>query len=308
MITLSRDKLAGVWSATPTPFNDDMTLDEASVERMVEHHLRLGVKGLFLAGTCGEGAWMPDATRRALVRATRKASAGRLAIAVQVTDNSSARILDNIGMAAEDGADVAVIAPPYFLLNATPDNILALYQEAIRGSHLPVGVYDRGKLGAVVVPDEVLANIYAEDNVVLVKDSSSDDGRREIALEARRKRPELLLLNGNEFKCVDYLAAGYDGLLLGGGIFNGYLAGLIMQAVKSGDLTTANALQERMNTIMYAVFGGESITCWLAGQKRLLVEMGIFSTWRHFLRYPLTPECEQDIKRIVKEEADVLFP
>lgn len=308
MAALSRDKLAGVWSATPTPFNDDMTLDEASVERMVEHHLRLGVKGLFLAGTCGEGAWMPDSTRRALVRATVKASAGRLVIAVQVTDNSSARILDNIAMAAEDGADVAVIAPPYFLLNATPDNILALYQEAIRDSSLPVGVYDRGKLGAVVVPDEVLANIYAEDNVVLVKDSSSDDGRREIALEARRKRPDLLLLNGNEFKCVDYLAAGYDGLLLGGGIFNGYLAGLIMQAVKSGDLTTANALQERMNTMMYAVFGGESIACWLAGQKRLLVEMGIFSTWRHFLRYPLTPECEQDIKRIVKEEADVLFP
>ncbi|NSW56367.1 MAG: dihydrodipicolinate synthase family protein [Armatimonadetes bacterium] len=308
MAALSRDKLAGVWSATPTPFNDDMTLDEASVERMVEHHLRLGVKGLFLAGTCGEGAWMPDSTRRALVRATVKASAGRLVIAVQVTDNSSARILDNIAMAAEDGADVAVIAPPYFLLNATPDNILALYQEAIRDSSLPVGVYDRGKLGAVVVPDEVLANIYAEDNVVLVKDSSSDDGRRKIALEARRKRPDLLLLNGNEFKCVDYLAAGYDGLLLGGGIFNGYLAGLIMQAVKSGDLTTANALQERMNTMMYAVFGGESIACWLAGQKRLLVEMGIFSTWRHFLRYPLTPECEQDIKRIVKEEADVLFP
>lgn len=308
MIELSRDKLAGVWSATPTPFNDDMTLDKASVERMVEHHLRLGVKGLFLAGTCGEGAWMPDATRRALVKATAKASAGRLAIAVQVTDNSSARILDNIEMAAEDGADVAVIAPPYFLLNATPDNIFALYQEAIRGSSLPVGVYDRGKFGSVVVPDEVLANIYAEENVVLVKDSSSDDGRRDIALEARGKRPELLLLNGNEFKCVDYLTAGYDGLLLGGGIFNGYLAGLIMQAVKAGDLTTANALQERMNTMMYAVFGGESIACWLAGQKRLLVEMGIFSTWRHFLRYPLTPECEQDIKRIVKEEADVLFP
>jgi len=47
--------LVGVWSSTLTPFTDNMDVDVESVERMVEHHLRLGVKGLFLAGTCGRG-------------------------------------------------------------------------------------------------------------------------------------------------------------------------------------------------------------------------------------------------------------
>jgi len=33
----------------------DREVDRESLGRMVEHHVRLGVDGLFLAGTCGEG-------------------------------------------------------------------------------------------------------------------------------------------------------------------------------------------------------------------------------------------------------------
>ena len=82
----------------------------------------------------------------------------------------------------------------------------------------------------------------------------------------------------------------------------------IMAAMAAGDRPSAERLQDRMNEMMYAVYGGRELTCWLTGQKRLLVEMGIFSTWRGFLRYPLTPEYEADIVRIAKQDADVLFP
>jgi len=300
--------MAGVWSATPTPFTESMEIDEAAVERMVAHHLRLGVKGLFVGGTCGEGPWMTDAQRRALLRAIARSAKGRLFIAAQVTDNSAARILDNMRVAAEEGADIAVIAPPYFLLNATPQTVQALYQRAIRESPLPVGIYDRGTHSSIVVSDDALKEVYAEEKVVLVKDSTGEPGRREIALAAREKRPELCLLNGNEFNCVEYLQAGYDGLLLGGGIFNGYLAGQIMAAVAAGDIDLANRLQQHMNQMMYAVYGGEQIECWLSGQKKLLVEMGIFSTWRSYLDYPLTASCERAIREVIERERDVLFP
>ncbi len=293
MSALNRTDLAGVWSATPTPFTDSMAIDTDSVKRMIDHHLRLGVKGLFLAG---------------LVRSVSDCAAGRLAIAVQVTDNSTARILDNVAQAQEDGADIAVIAPPYFLLNATPENVTKLYVDAISDSALPVGVYDRGTHGAVVVPNECLSEIYGQDNVLLVKDSSTDPERRDIALAVREKRPELLLLDGDEFHCVEYIVAGYDGLLLGGGIFNAYIARQIIAAVHAGNVDEANALQERMNRMMYDVYGGETISCWLAGLKKLLVDMGIFSTWGHFLGYPVTDECQAAITRVIEQDADVLFP
>lgn len=305
---ISPDRLAGVWSATPTPFTDGMTVDAESVKRMVDHHIRLGVNGLFLAGTCGEGPWMPDGHRRRLVELAAKHAAGRLVLAVQVTDNSAARIVEKARWARDDGADVAVIAEPYFLLNATPRTLGDLYLQAIRESPLPVGIYDRGTAAAVPVPDAVLKLLYAEENVVLVKDSSNQATRREIALAARRRRSDLRLMNGYEFDCVTYLAAGYDGLLLGGGIFNAVLAARIMDAVKQGDRGAAEKLQRRMNRMMYAVYGGRKLGCWLSGLKKLLVEMGIFRTWNSYLGYPLTSGCERAIRRLLDRDADVLQP
>jgi len=305
---ISKDALSGVWSATPTPLTQKMTVDAQSVKRMVDHHRRLGIRGLFLAGTCGEGAWMPERQKRLLVETVVKYAKGKMLVSVQVTDNSAARILDNMRTAREDGADIAVIAPPLFLLNATPRTLLNLYRQAIRESPLPVGIYDRGIFGSVVVPDDVLAQIYAEPNVIIVKDSSTNPVRRDIALAVRRKRPDLRLFDGDEFHCVDYLKAGYDGLLVGGGIFIGHLAGMIIKAVADGDLTRAEKLQQRMNRIMYAVYGGKKITCWLSGLKRLMVEMGVFRTWNNYLDYPLTASCLRDIRKVLVKERDLLLP
>lgn len=304
---LSPSDFVGVWSATPTPFTAGMRIDKVAVKRLVKHHLRLGVRGLFLGGTCGEGPWMPDDERRELTRATVQAACGKLVVAVQVSDNSAARIIDNMRMAAEDGADVAIIAPPYFLLNATTENVVNLYRTAIRESPLPVGVYDRIS-AAVPVSDEAIRQIYAEPRVVLVKDSTSSVERREIALAARKARPELRLLNGDEFNCTEYLKAGYDGLLLGGGIFNGFLAGEIMEAVREGDIREAEKLQKRMNRLMYDVYGGKKIACWLSGLKHLLMEMGVFRTANNFLQYPLTAACRKAVAAALEREKEILFP
>jgi len=297
-----------IWSAAPTPFTEKMNIDGISVKRMVDHHVRLGVTGLLLCGTTGEGPWMTNSQRRKLVQTVSRHNAGRLKLAVQVTDNSAARILDNIRKAEEDGADIGVIAPPFLTVNKAVDHLQQIYIDAIRNSPLPIGVYDRGKNWPVFVPNHVIKRIYAEKNVMMVKDSSSDPARMRMALQVKKQRPRLKLLNGNEFQCVTYLKAGYDGLLLGGGVFNGLMARRIIDAVSVGDTQLAQKLQADMARLMFAVYGGKKISCWLSGEKRLLVELGIFRTWKSYLDYPLTESCEKAIKRIVARFRDVLLP
>jgi 4-hydroxy-tetrahydrodipicolinate synthase len=306
-------RFSGVWSAAPTPFTEAMTVDVDSVKRMVDHHLRLGVKGLFLAGTNGEGPWLPEKELRTLVRAVVKAVRGRMTVAVQVSDNSAARILDNAGKAADDGADMAVIAPPYFFMSyhspkEKEKHLADLYLEAVRKSPLPVGIYDRGNYSAVLIPETLLARAYREPNVRIVKDSSVMDAHLKIALEARRGRPDLALFDGDEFNCVKYLKAGYDGLLLGGGIFNGHIANLIFAAMAAGDEETAARLQAHMNRLMFVVYGGKKIRAWLSGEKYLLVRMGIFKTYRNFPDYPLTAADKARIDRLFERERDLLLP
>ncbi|MEA1952485.1 MAG: dihydrodipicolinate synthase family protein, partial [Planctomycetota bacterium] len=278
---ISEQSLSGVWSASPTPFTAKMEVDTVAVRKMVDHHVRLGVKGLFLAGTCGEGPWMTDAQNRTLVRTASeqiaklaaKDPAKRLELAVQVTDNSSARIIDNINRAADDGADIAVIAAPHFFMDPSVKRLTKLYVESVAKSQLPVGFYDRGKHSSVAIPDAVFKEAVQDKKVCIVKDSTCDPDRMKLFRSLRRKNANLKLFTGFEFGCMDYLKAGYDGLLLGGGIITGYMANQMVDAFKVGDIAAAEKFEQRLMRVAYTAYGGKKIKCWLTGLKTLLVVM-----------------------------------
>lgn len=304
-----------LWSATPTPLLGDprhpqrLQIDVEATQRLVDHHLRMGCDGLFILGSCGEGPWLPRALHRPFIREVCAHNASRMIIGVQVTDNSAPRIIENMHMAAEEGADVAIMAAPFKLMGPlATTKLIDLYLDAIEASPLPVGIYDLGERDRTVVPGEAIAEVLMHPKVIALKDSSGEPGRRELALRVRKQRKDLRIMSGDEFDTVSYLAAGYDGLVLGGAIFNGVLARQIMALVETGDLQGAAALQERMNALMYDVYGGESIACWLAGLKHLLVRMGLFSTTINLLGYELTEECAARIEDALVRERDVLFP
>jgi len=305
---MNTELFEGVWSAAPTPLTDKNNIDKTSIKRLVKHHLRLGVKGVFLAGSCGEGPWLSDAQKSTLVQTTVAAAKGKLGIAVQVTDNSAARILDNIARAKKDGAEYAVVASPFFLMHATPKVLWALYEEVLDKSTLPVIFYDRGAHSAVDIPLAVLKKIYAHSAVVAIKDSSADPVRMKTALAARRKRPEMRLLTGDEFDCVGALRMGYNGLMLGGAAFNGFMAGQIREAALDKNWSEAERLQKHMNELMFEIYGGKKILCWLAGEKYILQQLGVFKNHRNLLRYELTEKCQKSIEQIVKKEQAILLP
>jgi 4-hydroxy-tetrahydrodipicolinate synthase len=303
-----RASLGGVWSAAPTPFDEDLRVDRASIERMVEHHLRLGVRGLFLCGSCGEGPWMTDAQRVEVVSTARDAAAGRLPVVAQATDNSAARALENAERLAGAGAEAIVLAAPFAHKNPTPANMEAYFLNVIEKSPLPVGIYDLGKNTAIDVPVEVYETVARHEKVLFIKDSSCDPARAKRHLATRDAGEGLVLLNGYEFDLPAYARLGYDGALIGGGVFNGWLAGRILEVCAKGDFDGGDRLQERMTTLMNRVFGGETRPCWLSGQKELLVQMGVFSTHASYLKFPLTEACIEEIRKVVKEDRDVLFP
>lgn len=285
------------WSAVPTPLTAGLQVDEASVGRMVEAAVADGMEGLFVAGTCGEGPWLPDRERRRLVAAAVAAAGGRLRIAAQVSDNSVPRILDNAAMAAEAGADYAIIAPPAVMLNATPARIVALFAEAAQASPLPVGIYDLGRHRPIAIPQERLKELYLLPKVQLVKDSSGSPERRAAALAAKAERPELRLFNGDEFRCLEYLQAGYDSCLFGGAAAVAPQLRRIGALFAAGRMAEAAAEEAEMKRALFGIYGGEQIACWLTGLKHYMVQRGLFATSASFLGYPLTDECRAFIDR-----------
>ena len=301
--------MSSVWSAAPTPFKADGSIDEAAIQRLADHHFAMGVGGVFIGGTSGEGPWLPNAMRVQLAKATVKANAGRIATAFQITDNSAERMIENLKMLADTGIDIAVIAPPFFALNAKQDYLYDMYAKVIDASPLPIGIYHR-KGGAVAVDVETVAKLVELPKVVSVKDSSGtpDDGKVLIAARnALRGKKQLYVYNGNEFDCVTPAQMGYDGMMVGGGCFNARMTKAIFELAKSGKIDEAKALQERMNDLMFDVFGGKEIACWLAGQKQIMVDLGVFSTNKCIINYQLTPSCAAAIKTAMQREKEFIY-
>lgn len=286
-----------IWSAVPTPLTPDFKVDERSVEKMVHAAIEEGVQGLFLAGTCGEGPWLPNRERQRLVRFAVKASGGRLKIAAQVSDNSVPRILDNVNEVAEAGANYGIMASPATFLNATPQRVAALFTEAVQAAPLAMGIYDLGRHRPVIIPESELKKIYLLPNVHFVKDSSGAPERRAIALAAQAEKPSLRLFNGDEFRCLEYLQGGYDGCMFGGAVAVTPQIKQIAELFVAGRLAEAQALDAEMKQLLFGIYGGESIACWLTGLKHYMVARGLFDTATSFLGYPLTSECRSFIQK-----------
>lgn len=306
---MQTEKLCGVWSAAPTPLTSDLRIDEGAIERLAAHQQKLKINGVFIAGTCGEGPWLSDAMRLELARLSVKHNQGKMLLAMQVSDNSALRIIDNITRIADTGVDIAVIAPPFFQINASQDYLKNLYLEVIEASPLPVGIYHLGKNTKTLVETGTMTEIIRHPKVKIIKDSSADPGTMSAIVQARNQRKgELFALNGNEFDCVTYAQAGYDGALLGGACFNGLMAGEIIRLAKLDKIADAKLLQARMNELMFDVFGGKDIHCWLAGQKLLMVKLGIFSTNKTIINYRVDAACEKTIDAAIEREKMWLLP
>jgi 4-hydroxy-tetrahydrodipicolinate synthase len=192
-------------------------------------------------------------------------------------------------------------------MNVTQDYLYNMYRQVIEASPCDVGIYHRNTPTA---PNgETLARLAELPKVIILKDSSGnlDDEKSILSTRDRlRATKDFYAYCGAEFDCPKAIQAGYDGMMIGGACFNGRMAGKIVELTRKGQLDEAKSLQLRMNNLMYDVFGGKDLHCWLAGQKQLLVELGIFTTNKCVMNYHLDKETAENIKIAVKREEEFL--
>lgn len=295
-----------IWSATPTPFLEDGSLDDAGIERIVQQHRYQGVSGLFVAGTCGEGPFLPNAQRKELVAKFRRAAGRDFHLAVQVSDTSAARVRDNIAQAVDAGADSVVIAAPWLRPFMNRDFNWRYFAESLESPcPVPIGVYLIAQPPETGLDLDLWTKIASHPKVAYVKDSSASDAYRQAMLAVKASRPDLKLRTGYEFDVLGSLRDGYDGCLLGTAILNAKLIGRAIESLREGNAAEALAWQQRSNQLLYDLFR-QDITSWMSGLKYALCKLGVFATEFSHLVYPLTDDDRRRIDAALQRERDFL--
>lgn len=295
-----------IWSATPTPFLADGSLDDGGLERLCAQHERLALSGLFLAGTCGEGPFMPNRQRAELVRKIRHRAGDAFHLAVQVSDTSSARVRENIAEAADAGADSVVLAAPWLVRFVNRDFARRYFLESLDyPSPISAGIYVLPQPAETGIDCNFWSEIIAHPRVAYAKDSTGSSDYRRAFLEVKSRRPELILRTGSEFEVLSAIRDGYSGCLLGTAIFNGGMIARAIAALHAGDEAAAQAWQDRSNRLLFDLFRPD-ISVWMAGLKYALCKAGLFSTEYSHLAYPLNDDDRRRIDAALKREREYI--
>ncbi len=202
--------LRGALAAAVTPLRDGR-LDADALGPYVDFLASHGVDGLLALGTTGEGVMFAPQERMEIAAAFHAAAGGRLQVAVHCGAQTTHDTVALAEHAGELGVDaVAVIAPPYFALDA--EELLAHFEAAARAcAPLPFYLYEFEARSGYAIPLPVIERLRERaPNLAGMKVSDSLWERLEAYLV-----PGLDVFVGAEALLEQGLAAGAVGAVSG---------------------------------------------------------------------------------------------
>ncbi|MGB0625345.1 MAG: dihydrodipicolinate synthase family protein [Alphaproteobacteria bacterium] len=123
---------SGVWPVAPTPFTDDGEIDTEGMARVLDCMIDQGVDSICILANFSEQFLLSDDERDRLTRLSLEHVAGRVPVIVTASHFATDIVAARARQAAELGADMIMLMPPYHgaLLRGTPDQIFAQFAAA----------------------------------------------------------------------------------------------------------------------------------------------------------------------------------
>jgi dihydrodipicolinate synthase/N-acetylneuraminate lyase len=204
----TRGPLSGVIAATVTPMRDDgRELDVGAVPLLVDFYADAGMRGVFVAGSTGEGVLLTLDERRSLLESFLAAAGEGFSVVAQVGAQTTAEAVALAEHARAVGATaVAAVGPPYYRYD---DAELIEHFELVASACAPVPFYlyeIRDRTGYALSETVVLGVQERAGNLVGMKvsDRSIDELRAYIL-------PGLDVMVGSEPLIPEALALGAVG-------------------------------------------------------------------------------------------------
>jgi len=136
------ESLTGLVAAAYTPMFEDGSLNLAMVPKIVDRLVSIGVSGIYVCGSTGEGPSLTGEERKILAETFVGAVNGRLPIIVQVGHNSVREAKDLAAHAQSAGADMISANAPSYFKPADAGSLLRSMAEVAQGApRLPFYYY-----------------------------------------------------------------------------------------------------------------------------------------------------------------------
>ncbi|MFH1616500.1 MAG: dihydrodipicolinate synthase family protein [Planctomycetota bacterium] len=285
----------GIVVALITPLTEDENIDIPSLGGLLEWVLSHDIKGLFVAGTIGEGPALRDRQRYTLFCETVKYTKGRVPVLANVSDMSTQRVIDQVKLAVKAGADAVVTTPRFGFPPRTSCESFRHVKAIASYSSVPVWFYENPSTTPVTNSFQTICQILDLENVTGLKYSGpSREVFKTFVTELAESVP---VMTGNVFDITYAASIGATGAISGIGSL---APGLCIKAFETGRTGTPEEAQKIQDAIesLYSIYGGKGWPLWPTAQKHVLMKRGIIKTnfsTAPFLRLTAEEETKIDL-------------
>ena len=280
----------GCGTALVTPFQRDLSLDEATLRKLVRRQIEAGIDFLVPCGTTGESPTLTRAEHLRVIEIAIEEAQGKVPVLGGAGGYNTHEVIELARELERLGADGILSVTPYYN-KPTQEGIYQHYKAIAGAIGIPIVVYSvQGRTG-INVETATLARLARIDNIVGVKEASGNVSQ--IATILNEVPQTFNVLSGDDAVTIPVIALGGRGVISTvGNEIPGEMSRLA-QACLRGDYETARAIQKRYLPLMNVNFVESN-------PIPVKAAMGLMGLLEPVYRLPLVPPSAASLARIGK--------
>ena len=202
--------LKGSIVAIVTPFKNGK-IDETALRNLINWHIDEGTHGIVPVGTTGESPTLDHNEHKEVVEIVIDQVNGRVPVIAGAGSNSTAEAISLLMHAEAVGADAALVVTPYY--NKPTQEGLFEHFKALNNASMgiPIMIYNIPPRSVIDMSVEVMAELSNLENIIGVKDATSDLSR--VEKQKIQCRDGFLQFSGEDITAFEFMKNGGNGCI-----------------------------------------------------------------------------------------------
>jgi 4-hydroxy-tetrahydrodipicolinate synthase len=284
-------KYFGVIPPIITPIDVNENVDVEGFKGIMEHCIKGGLHGMFVAGSNGETMALTQKERDKAIEVTVDVCKGRVPVMAGVMDTSTRRVIENIKKIEAMGCDSAVITSIFYARHTSQAETIRHFEKISKETDIDLIIYNIPMFTGLSLTENTVKEIAKFDRVVGYKDSSGNfpDFQK---LLTHFEGTDFALLQGSTPFAMASMLMGADGFIPSIAPLFPELFVEAYEAGKSGNI----ALAKRYDVLLRETSKIFSLTkSATSANKFALSTLGYTDKRIIFPQDPIMPEEEQAI-------------
>jgi len=284
----------GSMVALVTPMFGDGSIDEDSLQRLIDFHVENHTDAIVSVGTTGESATLDEDEHCHIMRRTVEMAAGRIPVIAGTGANSTREAIILTRCAMEAGVEACLLITPYYN-KPTQEGLYLHFRAVAEAVPVPLILYNVPSRTACDMLPETVERLSMISNIVGIKEATGNMERAREIMD--RCGDRLDVYSGDDATAMELMLSGGKGnISVTANVAPADMHDLCVAAL-AGDRARAEQINRRLELLNRALFVQSNPI----PVKWALYEMGMIPPGIRLPMTPLAGEFHETVRQALRQ-------